>query len=225
MNDYATLADLRPDDEELLVLLDVLDEVNGVPPAGPGAGDEDDGPWHDEADLAAQYEHVTALAGGAAIRDQIRLEEDAADELAGRQGSYDRMARALDRAARGTYTPPAMYRDRSPGGCNGGSRDDYGRCASRYHLSNCAEVSRASAATSDAEAVTAWNQALLSGAASNGALLANGIEPTWDDLLSGEPGVTSAEALEYMRAQLGIRTGPAPARPVPGHLAQEMGLL
>ena len=214
------------------MLLDVLDEVGAWDP--PDGGDEGDGPWHDDADLAAQYEYATELANGAIAAEQDRLAEDVQDQLARRPGFDDKLARAMDRIARGTYTPGPMYRDRSPDGqftadpstACGAHRDDFGRCGARYHDAGCLEVLRGSAATSDAEAVLAWRQALLAGAASNGALLANGLEPSWDELLSGDPGAGSVEALEYMRAQLGIsgKNLPGPARPVPGHLAVELGL-
>lgn len=232
MSEYSALADLQPSEDELAALLDVLDEVEAVNPPG---GDEDYGPWRDDADLAAQYEYVAELADGAIGRERIRAAEDAEDARAPRRSFDDKLKRAMDRASRGTLAPGPMDRDRSPGGrfttdpetACGAHRDDFGRCGARYHDAGCLEVFRASAATSDADAVGAWNQALLSGAASSGALLASHIEPGWDELLSGEPGPGSAAALEYMREQLGIGGRadlPRPPRPIPDSLAEELGL-
>jgi hypothetical protein len=179
-------ADLRPTEGELYALVDALGEVASEDPGGrwdPPPG-EDDGPWDDEAALAAEMDSAMIdLANSGYDLDQLaginetielsttaealRQAEDAEDALALRPKFEDKLARAIDRLSRGTYLPAGMYaqgRDASgqfaSHGC--GPLDDFGRCSSRYHAGECFETFRGEAATGTAAAIDAWRGTLLS---------------------------------------------------------------
>lgn len=71
--------------------------------------------------------------------------------------------------------------------------DDFGRCSARYHDRECHQVIEASAATSNADAVSAWNVTLASGGPDPEAVLLSVPEPWgggdfWEDVFdSGGP--------------------------------------
>jgi hypothetical protein len=164
-----------------------------------------------------------------------RASADAEDAQRVRPRFEDKIKRAMDRVARGTYLPGPMFADRDEAGrwaapetACGAHRDDFGRCAARYHDAACLEVARGSAATSDATAVEAWNRVLRSGSEASAALLSNAHRTgqDWDEALAG-PGPGSADVLAYMREQLGIGGRadlPQPARPAAGSMAGILGL-
>jgi hypothetical protein len=190
--------------------------VNGY---GPGAD------YGDEAQLAGIGGHLD-MAGASEAQ---RAAQDIEDALARRPSFDHKIARALQRIGQGTYTPDAYYRDRTADGqftgrvCGEGL-DDFGRCRSRYHDSACLEVLRASAATSGAETVLAWNRALRRNGDTAAALaLANAEAASWDDLL-GPDEAASIDALTHVRQLLGLG-GPAPQhRPDLGWLRRDLGL-
>jgi hypothetical protein len=139
--------------------------------------------------------------------------------------SEDRWAHLLDRVERGTFLPPAFYRE--PGreyGC-GQIYDDFGRCSARYHGATCMQADSAAAAVGGGESTGAWVRTLRRGAqVTTAAVLAN---ETVEDLL-GPEGPADTETLQKMRKILGI-TGKAdlPDRPDPSiysTLTETMGL-
>jgi hypothetical protein len=152
---------------------------------------------------AIELADVTALADHVQATEQQRLAEDVEDQLARRPRFEDKLARAIDRISRGTYSPQGMYaqgRDPAgqfaPNGC--GLLDDFGRCSSRYHSGECFETVRSSAATGNAEAAEAWNRTLRRGtpAAAAALVLSNTPEP--------EPGPADQPTYRAMRQLLGL---------------------
>ena len=146
-----------------------------------------------------------------------------------RPSTEARLASALDRIQAGTYTEPEYFQPapdaRDPLGryaaaC--GALDDYGRCASRFHAVGCHTVTEGAAATSTAEAVTAWADTLQDmprrpgtdaealGLASPAAPEPWGVDDAWSDLLSsGEPGDSSRLRARLLHS-MGEADAPAP---------------
>jgi hypothetical protein len=76
------------------------------------------------------------------------------------------MARATDRIASGSYLPPPMFAPRSARDTGGrffarcGPGDEFDRCASPQHSSDCHVVIEAAAANGSADEIRAWREAL-----------------------------------------------------------------
>jgi hypothetical protein len=196
----------------------------------------EDGPWHDQAGgyggddqarLAAVGETVDDSYGRAAA---VAAEDDEDEQwYARRPSGEDKLARAMGRIGRDSYTPPAYFRAapdaRDPLGryaaaC--GALDDYGRCASRFHAAGCHVITDEAASTSTAEAVEAWNDTLAGhtlppgvdaealGLASPSTPEPWGVADAWSDLLSsGEPG-DSSRLRAWTLHQMGEADQPAP---------------
>ena len=103
-----------------------------------------------------------------------------------------------------------------------GPLDEYARCSARYHDPSCHTVTEGAAATSTAEAVTAWQDALQDmprrpgtdaealGLASPAAPEPWGVDDAWSDLLSsGEPGDSSRLRARLLHS-MGEADAPAP---------------
>jgi hypothetical protein len=217
-NGSSAYADLGPTQAELDTLDQVIQEVLAGE-LGALPGDDEDGPWHDQAALAGYASDRIDLAYAS---EQQRQAEDG---LPLPRLAEDRIEILLSRASRGTYTPPPVFREPGPShGC--GTVDEFGRCSARYHQGHCMETLRGSAATGDHTAARAWSQALLSNPSAAGVTLARADLQSWDDLLDPGTGPTDTETLAVMRRQLGItgkadlppRADPAPAGPHPGDL-------
>lgn len=207
------LYDLKPTEQELAELAEVLDEVE--------AEEGGYGPWDDSSELANVYDYSGAFAAvdAAGEAEAARQSEEVEDRQERRPSFQARIDRALGRIARGTYLPPAWGREPEPSyGCGQGY-DDFGRCAARFHTNAaCLETARDEAATGSARAVEAWRTQLLANQATSGIdLTAQALDTAWEDLLApdGGPGVPSdLGTLQAMREMLGITSTelPNPAR-------------
>jgi hypothetical protein len=150
--------DLFPTPEELAAVDDAIAEVEALEEAGLPYETEDGypgGPWQDGgpdvSHLNATLDQVQGSEGQRQIEDQFQLPKT----------SEERWAEALDRVARGTFTPGVAYRE--PGhdyGCQQGY-DEFGRCAARYSHD---------AATAGGEASEAWVRTLRSNQETRAAL-------------------------------------------------------
>ena len=238
------LEGLDPTDGERLAVYEALDEVDEAEwqeavaaAAEEAAGDEDGlpeaGPWDDAAaKLGAIGEQVDGhVATAAAV-----AAEDAEDAewFARRPSAEARAARALDRIAAGTYTPPAYFRGdpaaaaaaRDPLGryqaaC--GPLDEFARCSARYHTPDCHTSAESAAARGSATEAEAWRETLQgraqppgTDARALGLATPSGPEPgsgadTWADLLdSGEPGSAGPGLHARLMNYLGQADAPPP---------------
>jgi hypothetical protein len=225
------LEGLDPTDEERLEFLRVLDETEAEEEAGllGGDGGEDDyGPWLDQdqaARLAAAGDQVDDSYGRAAA---VAAEDDEDEQWRARRPSgEDKLARAIGRIERDSYTPPAMFRPaRDTGGryasACGPVDPDFGHCTSRYHAMGCGSAVATAAATGSAEAVRAWNSTLDGNptaldviAAEQQLGLANEPGPwdgsdLWSDLLHNpEPG-PGTDVRAWVLHRMGEADQPAP---------------
>ena len=168
-------------------------------------------------------------------RNATRIGEDIVAAIERRPSTEARLASALGRIQAGTYTEPGYFqpaqdardplgRYRASATC-GEAVDDFGRCASRFHSSpDCHTVTEGAAATSTAEAVTAWGDTLQDmprrpGTDAEALGLASpspaAPEPwsgddAWADLLSsGEPGDDSRLRARVLHS-MGEADPPAP---------------
>jgi hypothetical protein len=217
------LYDLEPTDAELDALAEVLAEVEAEEALDelPGEADlaSDYGPWDDYTDLSGGLERASAALDAQMGTGAASLGEDIQDAIADtrRPKSEDKLARAFDRIARGTYTPPGYYRPAEPETACHAHRDAYGRCGARFHSPLCIETARGEAATGSARAAEAWNAQLLANQEDSPVDLASptGLDTSWDDLLGpdGGPGVPADwDTIGEMRKILGI-TAAAPRHP------------
>jgi hypothetical protein len=237
------LDDVTPWEREQL--REVLAEVDGGgwgrPGPGPYGGDGD-GPWHDQA---GTLEEASAALDDTYARNARRLAEDVTDSLDKRPNDEVRLARALDRIADGTYTPPAYFRPAAaPTGRWGypcGPADDLGGCAARYHRPGCSTLMVTDAGNGSFEDAEAWN-AVVRGhlpPAGADADLANPGEPvpwepdggfgSFDDLVDpvGEPGSAAPDLHARVLHWMGLAESPPRSRgpgPDVSGLIEELGL-
>jgi hypothetical protein len=219
------LSGLDPDPWEAQQLEEVLSEIE-LEDLGDDPPYDFAGPGDDEPPGYSGLERASAALDAQIDTDASRLGEDIQDAIADtrRPKFEDKLARAFDRLAGGTYAPsavlaPARDAARFTSGACGDDLDAFGRCASRFHQVGCREVTRAAAATGSATAVEHWRTQLLANQETSGIDLAApaGLDRDWADLLSPDsgPGVPGdLETLNAMREQLGItsRELPNPAR-------------
>jgi hypothetical protein len=201
-----------------------LDEVYGLDLATAAYELGSTGLAADDHDQLAQIGETLDLSYATGA---TRLAEDA-EPLPRR--AEDRIARLLDRASAGTYTPPSYFRDPTDlangdpvHGC--GPLDEFGRCGARFHDAYCFETVRTSAATSSHEAASQWKEQLLSNTAT-ATELASRTGPGFDDLLE-DPGPRDQATYQRMRELLGLsgkQSRPRPMRPAVTVTPQEMGI-
>lgn len=210
------LAGLDATDAELADLADVLTELGDAD----GLGEMyDDGPadpdgYELEDALAAEVEAAEAELSNSGY-DLSQLADvgatiDLSTATAAQRHAEDaqgmpaeteaRTAHLLSRVERGTYTPP--QHDDASGSC--GPRDDFGRCAARYHDAGCLTVLAAEAANGSAESALAWRQQLLSNHGSTRALQLANEQLAVQDESAGAAIVRSSAAYQGMRGILGI---------------------
>ena len=204
-------------------------------PGGPYGG-EQDGP------LQATSAALDDAYGGEAAR----LAEDEADRAAAAKRPTDevRLARALDRIAGGTYTPPAYFRPAAaPTGRWGypcGPADDMGGCAARYHQPGCSTLMVTDAGNGSFEDAETWNAVVRRHLPSGETGLANPSEPgldgepdggfpSWDDLTGplGGPGTAAPDLHARVLHWMGLADAPPGLRPpVPdvSGLIEQLGL-
>jgi hypothetical protein len=115
----------------------------------------------EEAAGLGTLEETGAALDDSYARNARRLAEDVTDSLDKRPTDEVKLARALDRIADGTYTPPAIFRPaRDSGGRFGrmcGPLDDLGGCAARYHRPGCATLTLTDAPNASYEDAQSWN--------------------------------------------------------------------
>jgi hypothetical protein len=251
----------HPGDAELDALLDGLDPTPWEremlrqtlaqvddPFADPRYDVDDDGdgtgPWHDAAGPLPDAGAALDDAYGA---EAARLAEDEEDRasLAKRPSDEARLARALDRVGRGSYTPPGYFRPaRDTGGRFGhmcGPLDPLGGCAARYHQPGCATLTLTDAPNGSYEDSESWNAVLrrhlpppgdarLSNPAEPGPGEPHGQDfPSFDDLVDplGEPGSADPGLHAEVLHSMGLADAPPrPLRPRPdvSGLIEELGL-
>lgn len=193
------------------------------------AGYDPEGPWRDDAAQLAAAGRAVDFSYAA---EAARASENAGDRafLRRRPNDEDKLARALQRIQRGTYTELAQFRpapdadSRYDLAC--GDLDDFGRCAARYHQAGCHQVIECAAATGDAQAASAWRDVLarrtldpdvIGLASPSGPDPLSGAGDAWAYLLdSGEPG-DYPELRAAVLHEMGEAGGPPPepARPRP----------
>jgi hypothetical protein len=232
------LEGLDADPYEREVLREVLAEADAEEAAGLYADPEPryTGPYGGPGDSA---ELAQLAAAGQALDDRHaadaqRLLAEVTDGLERRPSAERILARAIERIADGTYTPPPGAQQAPARGAGGrfghvcGPVDDIGGCAARYHAAGCVNVTASAAASGSFADVEAWNTAVrghTSAADVTAAAQTLGLatpapelgEPggMWaDDLFSpaGGPGSADPELYAHVRHLLAL-DGPPPRRP------------
>jgi hypothetical protein len=169
--------------------------------------------------------------------DAQRLLADVTDGLERRPSAERILARAIERIADGTYTPPPAPQPAPARGAGGrfghlcGPADDLGYCTGRYHDAGCVAVTASAAASGSFADVERWNDVVrgrTSAADVTAAAQALGLAspaPEFgdpggfaeDDLfgVTGVPGSADPELAAQVRGMLGLPAQPLRRPPEP----------